>query len=828
MVRITRPDGDFDYKITFTKPSDSTTKNTESDEINVIRGPIRYHSDGSPATFDITLEFTTDSAWIDQLFLVDVETKGAAEGTWLNRFHGKVYDIEYTNETTILHCADRLEDRLGRVVANDRRFFKTLVDKKLYDIYGSVYLAGPVQEDYIVLSYLDSDARPVRPLISAEIMANWGYRAFDLDSPPINIIPDGDSFKGNHWLAQRVLTPPGKSFIYKLWVYIFYVTNRPAGDVIIDLVYPSDADPFKPGTTVVPNSAKTIPKASIPEQDSFQWTVLDYTSNPLEVSHLGYYYIRVRSPASTTYSWVWAIALGSSGASLRFADSTDGGSTWSTFTGHTYAYNFVDTPDVVSADGINWSPLTEDIHFSVDYENKKILFDRTILTQCVRTWGVGSAMVDELRLSYFKGYETIDNVIESIFDDFLSKAVTTSTINPTENLDLAPFTTKEGPILSVLKEFLKVGQWAMRLFKNASGNLEFEFTDAYLPAGWGSSPFTGSYADLRKIYHGDDAASNEDALIRIVGDHRFNASAFRYNSFSVHNRSADILIGARNPADITFHDLMSSNALPIQVADSLDEMVSALELLFQYYRLSRILGSVKVDRVSMLTADAMFMHCNDLVYIKDSRILFDGAFKLTGIRMDIPQFDFTLEVTDKYDPLRIDKLFLPGLGIGLTPDFVDQSGFLMPHGKIIPEGEFSLTRKLISVDDISLTYNAGYTYEIGIGDDDSAGTTMQNEIKKVACTVNETTGKIHTLDIDGDASDEYRLAIAEFDLATFTDLTSFPYKIKEVGLYNGGSLLKRLVLKIPWPGSPASNDFFHPHIDINGDSKLFVCWVITA
>ena len=793
--------GDFDYVLSFTDPVGPTTKDSDTDNINLVRGSVHYDKMGNPDMALIVLETTPDSIWIDKRFDVDLKTKGTAEGTYLYRFSGKVTDcMEFAQEVTLfcMGLGERLQDRF----ANDVTFFDSLIDKKLYDIKTGT----PKYVD------LDADKRPIRPLIQAEYFEPYRHIPIDdsdwaqLDLTNIDAVAQAfcphEEFEVKAvWLKMALGgacdVPPSFDVSIVQNKQIAGVDYPDTSKVVLTKGFGSGAYTTSPVVREYEFDSRAVL-----EPWRKYWIVVEITS----------------SVGACLYLAVYSCNSNSRSHAHGNASLHDTSPAWTDKPDHDLYFWVLHKSD------LDWVQLREGVDFTVDYPHKKIEFDLDdVFDPYVYT--------DMLRASYFKGYPTISNIFQRIHDDLLSDFVTSSTISPTDLLNIKPFGFRDASAAFIVKELLKIGHWSFRLYRNTSGNVVLVCVDAYASSNWGSAPFTGTFADNRTFYYGRDAGAGQEGFVKIASDNRVKTSSDKVNIVSVSNPEADLFVKVLDPADIGNYGRSSQKAAISKVTDSLDEIISVVELIFQNFQPPKIKGRVTLDPVSFLTADALFHHCNDLIYIKDTRIAFDGAYEVLGITLDLSTWAFTLDVIKDRPPIILDNLVrspLLHVSPGEEPSFVNQNAFSMPQARDDPRGDWDRSRRTIAVDDTALTYNAGYTYKIGIGDSDTGGSTMQNEIANRTCEGDESAGKIFAIDIDGDASDDYRLAIAIFDASDFGSSQSWPATIKEVGLYNGASLLKRWVLKSPWPGSPATEDYFHPPLVINKEGKLFVCWIITA
>lgn len=821
MTIIKQKTGNFEYKIVFTNPDDSTSKDTVSNDIKLSGGLVSYFENGAPDSASVILDNTSDALWIDELFLVDIYTKGTAEGTWLSRFTGTVRNIATTPGTVTLKCNGLLNE-FDRRLAVNKVFFDVLTDKQCVGIEHWSDVGWP---SYVPLDNQETGKRSIRPLVEVihctpNKQLNWsgtpGVDRFLLDWDTLRStyqLVRPDAFLNAKYLGFKTYLyragAPATNFIG--WKFEYMV----CADVFNETTGEHEPDP----TNILMSDIITIEAGWIPINTRQSLMLTGFITTLFEIlSPSQWYWIGIR-----IYEEPPNHGSGE-GFEVHYADPGPYEK------GHCCKGTIADAFTQHKDRDLHfyWRygelyPKKENIDFTVDYDWDDPGSDgvgRITLTE--QRWD--PPLNDYCMVTNFKGYPTITQIITALHDDYLSDITDSSTITPTSNVNIRPLWIRESTVLNLLLDLIKLGNWTTRLYKDNSGNKVFEFVDAYEPSDWGGAPFTGAYANLRKCYYGGDAAGGEEDYIRIVSDHRRIVAGNKINALAVYNPEADILLGARIPSSIVDFGILSIPALHTRVADTIDELVTVLEQILQGYGQSKVDGRCGLDKVSMLTADDMLRNCNDLLYIKDTRIDFDGAHKVTQIDLDLKRWDFSVGVTNIRPPMSFDKLLKePSWFHPSSDEFVDQGTFRPVQGDIPFRGEYNQATSLILVESTSVTYNpAAKPDKIECYDDAQVlmtGTVIYHEVS----------GGCHPLDVTGNGSPDYYLVIAKIDNWDGADGTAaYPVTINKVILKDGAAVLKTLEFKTPWPGSPGANDFFHPDVLMHRWAALYVCWVIAA
>lgn len=802
MVVIRSRTGDFDYVLTFTSPA-SVSKDTETGDIKMVGGSITYRDNGDPDIALFVLDRNTASIWIEELFAVELKVKGTGEVLYSPRFNGRCTKPDITPTTVTILCEgdlSRFRDRFS----TERYFYDVLIDNALYEIKSGT----PKYVD------LYAAKRPINPLIQVKYLDAINYMFPVADAGWYTLNPAGALCAGQTFYVTRAQTI--KTVRLKL--------AKSTGGTDFDYRVSITGTQVDASGKLVPDDGNVLTQSTVLDGTGLvDWVTPDWDRTEDVEMQWGY-----ELEAYVKYGIVLKYYNHVTGTLIVRVDTSNPpvtfGRGWAALKNGTWVaqptrslwfWVFGDTDDF-------YRTLVEGAEYTVDYINKNILFsypdefDPLVHTEMIKA-------------TYFAGYPTIDDIVTELHDNYVSNFTDINTITPTTNLNIRPFRVKGSTILSLLQELLKLGPWSMIMYRNATPSYAFAFVDSFVPSDWGSAPFTGDYATRRTFYWGGESAP-PDGTLKIIHDTRRMVGSEKVSVISALNPDAGLLVSIVEPSLKSDYGRIGHPTAIIKSADSLDELVSTIEYLFQYHSQQIVRGTVMADKVSMKAGDAMFTNCNSLIYIKDTRLGYDGAYKLTKIMLNLYDWSFSLDVTNSRPKMTIDRFIQDGgyLLPAIEPSFMDQNAFTAPKAKLEVRGDWGLTRKTIGLDDTTQTYNAGYDYRIGVGDSDAIGIFMANELARVDCEVNESTGKIHTLDTDGSGSDDYRVAIAVFDRDSFAAGQSWPLDIKEVGLYNGATLLKRFRFTTPWPASPAVYDYFLPFLVMSNADKVFVCFVITA
>lgn len=261
------------------------------------------------------------------------------------------------------------------------------------------------------------------------------------------------------------------------------------------------------------------------------------------------------------------------------------------------------------------------------------------------------------RISYWKGTITYATVLQQWAQAYLSDLYDTLDISITEP------TTKQYCVqvenADAMAAFMIIRQYAslcVRMYLDATGNDVLEVRDEKAPdtATW--NLYTATEKAKRTFMYGLDSTSDDQ--IRILDDDLVEELLRETNTISITDNTGRVM-------GVTGAGPLVSGSMGIMGGSGgrLTAGVAIADAVYGKFKVVRKSGSVRLGGIDQSVADGPFRDPNQLCYIKDTRLGFDGIYavqalkwgggtgKVTGIGLTFADSVISTFLPGTFDPL---------------------------------------------------------------------------------------------------------------------------------------------------------------------------------